>query len=90
MKYRKKPIIVEAFRFGFDPMEDWAWSLRNTYIHFIYGANDSTACQALIETLEGTMTANYGDYIIMGVAGELYPCKSDIFELTYEKLDDNQ
>jgi len=39
-----------------------------------------------IHTLEGTMTANIGDYIIKGVNGELYPCKPDIFEKTYEKV----
>lgn len=39
-----------------------------------------------IETLEGTMKANVGDYIIKGVDGEIYPCKPDIFEKTYEKI----
>ena len=41
-----------------------------------------------IETLEGTMHADYGDYIIKGVNGELYPCKPDIFEKTYEAMED--
>lgn len=40
-----------------------------------------------IETLEGVMKANKGDWIIRGVKGELYPCKSDIFEMTYEKVE---
>ena len=40
-----------------------------------------------IETLEGTMKANKGDWIIKGVKGELYPCKPDVFEETYEKVD---
>ncbi len=40
-----------------------------------------------IETLEGVMKANKGDWIIRGVKGELYPCKPDIFEMTYEKAD---
>jgi len=44
---------------------------------------------AVIYTLEGTMTADYGDYIIQGVNGEIYPCKPDIFEQTYEKLEDD-
>ena len=42
-----------------------------------------------IETLEGTMKANKGDWIIRGVKGELYPCKPDVFEMTYEKVNDN-
>ena len=40
-----------------------------------------------IETLEGVMKANKGDWIIKGVKGELYPCKPDVFEMTYEKVD---
>ncbi|MCI4313226.1 hypothetical protein MRE09_19320, partial [Clostridioides difficile] len=40
-----------------------------------------------LETLEGTMRANKGDYIIQGVKGEIYPCKADIFEMTYQKLE---
>ena len=40
-----------------------------------------------IETLEGTMKANKGDWIIRGVKGELYPCKPDVFDMTYEKVD---
>ena len=42
-----------------------------------------------IKTLEGTMKANKGDWIIKGVKGELYPCKPDVFEMTYEKVNDN-
>jgi len=42
--------------------------------------------EVLIETLEGTMKADKGDWIIRGVKGELYPCKPDVFEMTYEKV----
>lgn len=42
----------------------------------------------LIDTLEGTMEANVGDYIIKGIKGEFYPCKPDIFEQTYEELNE--
>jgi hypothetical protein len=41
-----------------------------------------------IETLEGTMTARFGDYVIKGIQGELYPCREDIFESTYEAVDE--
>lgn len=57
MKYRKKPIVVEAYQ---------------------------TDKVIYIETLEGTMKAEIGDYIITGINGEQYPCKPDIFERTYE------
>ena len=57
MKYRKKPVVIEAYQ-----------ALEVT----------------LIETLEGTMRAEVGDWIITGVKGERYPCKPDIFAATYE------
>ena len=60
MKYRKKPVVIEAYQ---------------------------TDKELDIETLEGTMRASVGDYIITGVRGEQYPCKPDIFEQTYEPAD---
>jgi len=77
MKYRKKPIVIEAFRFGFDELPDW-------FVGFIDNSRDKA--WAYIETLEGEMTAKSGDYIIKGIKGELYPCKEDVFEATYEKV----
>ena len=83
MKYRKKPVEVEAVQFTDDN----------------YGILVSIGSMGLkpdvkyrplrmeIETLEGVMTANLGDYIIKGVNGEFYPCKPDIFEKTYEKVE---
>ncbi len=78
MKYRKKPIVIEAFRYGYDSIPDWYREKFNIY----FEAPDNTDMK--IETLEGTMTANKGDWIIQGVNGEIYPCKPDIFEKTYE------
>ena len=60
MKYRKKPVVIEAYQ---------------------------TDKELDIETLEGTMHASVGDYIITGIRGEQYPCKPDIFEQTYEPAD---
>lgn len=62
MKYRKKPIIIEAYQ---------------------------TDVELDIETLEGIMHASVGDYIITGINGEKYPCKPDIFEKTYELVEEN-
>lgn len=61
MKYRKKPVVIEAYQ---------------------------TEFTVDIETLEGTMRAEPGDWIIKGVKGEYYPCKPDIFALTYEPVED--
>lgn len=77
--YRKKPVVVEAIQFT--GTNDAAVS------SFVGGdGRDPEADRPLwlIETLEGTMRAEVGDYIIRGVKGEIYPCKPDIFEATYE------
>lgn len=94
MKYRKKPVVVEAFRIGIDRMPDWfldkvsdkTVTLLTSY-RFGPFSGCLTSCD--IKTLEGTMRANYGDYVIKGVRGELYPCKPDIFDKTYEAVDPN-
>jgi hypothetical protein len=76
--YRKKPVVIEAWKYDSSDFKnmpkwidlDWMTAAENIYI----------------PTLEGVMEARLGDYIIKGVKGEIYPCKSDIFEMTYEKL----
>ena len=86
MKYRKKPVVIEAFRFKIDvTAPDWFMDrvTDNTIITHEDGTCD-------IKTLEGTMRANKGDYIILGISGEVYPCKPDIFLKTYEKVENNK
>lgn len=51
---------------------------------------DPATGDLMIRTLEGDMRATYGDHVIQGVQGEFYPCKSDIFEATYERVDDDE
>lgn len=74
----KRPIIIEAFQFGVDTVPNW---FKAKYITIENG--EATAC---IETLEGDMLFHNGDYVIKGVEGELYPCRKDIFEKTYEEV----
>ena len=86
-KFRKKPVVVEAFRLnerGFIA-EDWFWDAvtRNDIITHCFGKHEPDPAWCEIKTLEGTMIANAGDYIIKGVNGEIYPCKADIFQQTY-------
>ena len=93
MKYRKKPVVVEAFRMGIDPRPDWFQNevtknriitdLTDDEINDGNPWNHKKTC-CIIKTLEGEMRGDYGDYIIQGVQGEIYPCKPDIFEATYE------
>lgn len=75
-KYRKKPVIIEAIQ----------WTGQNS-LDVIEFTNNKLF--PTIETLEGIITASIGDFIIKGVNGEFYPCKSDIFNKTYEEAEDD-
>ncbi len=83
-KYRKKPVVIEAIRFydETDVLCELSDFMGCTKVNYEEPGNP----KLLIETLEGTMAASKGDYIIKGVNGEFYPCKPDIFEKTYETL----
>jgi DNA-directed RNA polymerase subunit RPC12/RpoP len=91
-RYRKKPIEVEAFLFGVDNMPDWFMdkiTAKDVVLHHIpfdeARARNYGQMWCDIKTLEGTLQAYEGkDYIIKGITGEIYPCKADIFEATYE------
>lgn len=92
-RYRRKPVEIEAVQ--------WQHSGRGTirqanieeveaFLGFYPLVRPDRLGQLGIETLEGTMWAAPGDWIIRGVQGEFYPCKSDIFEATYEKVADER
>jgi hypothetical protein len=85
MQYRKKPVVIETIQFNghLDNAEEInKWSGYKVKIDMI-----GDIIKMSIPTLEGDMTASAGDFIIKGVKGEFYPCKPDIFEATYEKID---
>lgn len=90
-KYRKKPVVIDAFKWtgGRDQVEDPTWIVEalEKGDATIVSSNDLGESVMQIKTLEGTMIAQQGDYIIRGVQGEIYPCKPDIFEATYEKVE---
>lgn len=81
MTYRKKPVEIEAFQFGKDEFPIW---FHDKVQRGDISIKDNCA---YIKTLEGTMKADKGDFIIKGIKGEIYPCKADIFEQTYERVD---
>ena len=93
MKFRKKPVVIEAVQFqGFSgdngqvklsERPNWLTSQFGHDVLFFGEPNTLT-----IRTLEGDMKANVGDYIIKGVNNEFYPCKPDIFEKTYEPVEE--
>lgn len=80
-KFRKIPVEVEAFRYGVDVPPPW----------FVKAEAEGTVKvktdSAVIETLEGNMRAAKGDWVVRGVRDELYPCKPDIFNETYESVE---
>lgn len=84
-KYRKKPVIVDAelYRPG---LEDGFKDRLEGIGEGIRGVRPVK--RPYIKTLEGVMFISPGDYIITGVQGERYPCKPDIFEVTYERVDE--
>ena len=88
MKYRKKPVIIEAIQFedNSDRIIEIHEFMGGDTIRVNYEDKDNPYMK--IETLEGIMKASVGDYIIKGVNGEFYPCKPDIFEKTYERVID--
>jgi hypothetical protein len=84
MKFRKKPVVIEAFKWtgNINQEEDPIWivqEIKNRIVAVEYP-------YLVIKTLEGNMNANIGDWIIKGVEGEIYPCKPDIFKKTYEEI----
>ena len=78
MKYRKRPVVIEAVRWS--PDSDLPqWATEKT-------APGNLPHLLEVQTLEGVMTVRSGDWLIKGVHGEVYPCKPDIFAATYEPV----
>ena len=86
-KYRKRPVVIDAVKFQYnqESLDKIELELGLDPIRVNFEQNKP---QLIISTLEGEMRCDVGDYIIRGVKGEFYPCKADILELTYEKLED--
>jgi hypothetical protein len=87
-KFRKRPVTIEAIHFvGFESSTDHALAIPANVKDFmglaVYRASESGI---VIPTLDGDHLARPGDWIIRGVKGELYPCKPDIFVMTYEPV----
>jgi len=103
MKYRKKPVVIEAFIFNPDAemWPDWLDTyppVRSTSYSEVNKLIGTTGCSkeppywnwdriGVIETLEGPHLVCPGDYVIKGVKGEYYSCKPDIFQMTYESAE---
>ena len=88
MKFRKKPVEIEAMLF--DGSDESAWAIMKWAHEGLHPANNAIILRGwhelMVRTLEGQHVASIGDWIIKGVKGEFYPCKPDIFALTYEAV----
>jgi len=80
MKFRKKPVVIEAVQYRRET--------ARAVLEFMGAESDGRPFDETIETLEGTLHVSPGDWIIKGVKGEFYPCKPDIFEATYEPVEE--
>lgn len=85
MEFRKKPVVIEAVQWTGDNVEEMAEHLEGALLGNLGFIIEQAPF--IISTLEGDHKANVGDWIIRGIKGELYPCKPDIFEQTYEAVE---
>ena len=87
MKYRKKPVVIEAWQWN-GTQELYRELLRHGFqMSHMSGDNSGKITSISISTLEGVLHVSNNDWIIKGIKGEFYPCKPDIFEATYEKVE---
>lgn len=94
MKFRKKPVVVDAVQLTWESvlasspegvkLPEWVTESPDVSLHLTHKIVGSQF--AIVKTLEGNMTAKANDWLIKGVNGEIYPCKPDIFEKTYERV----
>jgi hypothetical protein len=85
MKFRKKPVVIEAVQFTGSNLFECLRFMREP--EWVVGNLELKGTdRPIIHTLEGDMQTSPGDWIIRGVKGEYYPCKPDIFEATYEAV----
>jgi hypothetical protein len=87
MKFRKKPVEIEAIKFTRTTWEQVLAFTNGTAHTFTIDKRPDGLATCVVPTLEGEHIATERDWIIKGIQGEFYPCKPDIFELTYEAAD---
>lgn len=86
-KYRKKPVVIEAVQFTRNNIKEIEAFTKGSLRNITIERRIDGKYYGYIDTLGGTVRANEGDYIIKDISGEFYPCKPDIFEQAYERVD---
>jgi len=84
MKYIKKPVMIEAIQFVDDNLKPMIEAWGAPFAHAVLEQEAGLNSNIVLSTLEGAYLVKQGDWIIKGVKGEFYPCKPDVFALTYE------
>lgn len=84
--FRKKPVVIEAVQYGPETGKKVLQEFQDDVADFLGSNIEIVGNQIVIPTLEGDHLASPGDFIIRGVKGEFYPCKPDIFDMTYEPV----
>jgi hypothetical protein len=88
MKFRKKPVVIDAIQWDGNalsvPIPEW---FSQPWMDRTVDRDQEDRSKLNIKTMEGVMQASPSDWIIRGVKGEIYPCKDDIFRMTYEPVD---
>ncbi len=91
-KFRKKPVVIEAYQFhnrvGTDARPDWLLAAVSEGVVKFVDWQQGNPDHLEITTLEGVMRADVDDWIIKGIKGEFYPCKNDVFEQSYERVEE--
>lgn len=86
MKYRKKPVVIDAWQVGSEPVPHWIdVALANGDLEHVN--NKRRWLMSHDSCLDGSLEASKGDWIIRGIEGELYPCSDSIFQKSYERVE---
>ncbi|MCR4367800.1 MULTISPECIES: hypothetical protein [Bacillus amyloliquefaciens group] len=88
-KYRKKPIEVEAFQFGYEPIPKWFKDVCKLFGYTTY-SDEQYIDTLLIHYPKNSVKIYRGEYVIKGIEGEVYSCKPDIFKKTYDVVEGNK
>ena len=90
MKFRKKPVVIDAVQWTGDNLGEVFDGLNMQHMELRSIYPGAASGMLYVRTLEGEMRADKNDWILRGVRGELYPCKPDIFSETYERVSPNE
>jgi hypothetical protein len=87
VKYMIHPVVVDAFQYGIDEAPEWFHEKLQTDDIIVFKGDEEKKDVCMVRTLEVVLPAHEGDYIIRGETGELFPCRKEVFEKTFVKVE---